>query len=156
MSPCQSCLLSLYYYGTYPWRWWRNRLAAANHSLPVTVLFYHRVADDHDDEETTNHRTFARQIAWLREHVDLISLEEAQRRIRLGDNRRLAASITFDDGYADNCRQAIPLLVKQRIPCTYFVTVGNMLTGEPFAHDLIRGRRFATNNLEQIRAMAAA
>lgn len=156
MSPCHLCLLSLYYYGTYPYRWWRNHRDAVNQRLPVTVLFYHRVADDGDDEGTISNRDFARQIAWLRENVDLISLEEAQRRIRAGVNRRLAVSITFDDGYADNCREAIPLLVQRRIPCTYFVTAGNVLSGDPFTHDLARGYRFPPNNVEQLRAMAAA
>jgi peptidoglycan/xylan/chitin deacetylase (PgdA/CDA1 family) len=156
MSPCQSCLLSLYYYGTYPYRRWRNGRDAANHRLPVTVLFYHRVADDGDDEGTISNRAFARQIAWLSENVDLISLEEAQRRIRANDNGRLAVSITFDDGYAENCQEAIPLLVQKRIPCTYFVTAGNVLSGEPFSHDLARGCRFPPNNAEQLRAMAAA
>lgn len=156
MSPCKSCLLAIYYYGTYPYRWWRNGRDAANHRLPVTVLFYHRVADDGDDEGTISNRDFARQIDWLSQNVELISLEEVQRRIRAGDNRRLAVSITFDDGYADNCQEAIPLLVRKRIPCTYFVTAGNVVSGDPFTHDLARGYRFPPNNVEQLRAMAAA
>ena len=60
------------------------------------------------------------------------------------------------DGYAENCQQAIPWLIQQRIPCTYFVTVQNVSSGEPFAHDLMSGHRFAPNTLEQLRAMAAA
>ena len=48
------------------------------------------------------------------------------------------------------------LLVKERIPCTYFVTVRNVLEGEPFAHDLAGGNRLPPNTLEQLRAMAAA
>ena len=31
-----------------------------------------------------------------------------------------------------------------------------MLSGEPFAHDVAAGRRFAPNNVEQLRSMAAA
>ena len=85
-----------------------------------------------------------------------ISLEEAQRRIAGGGNCRPAVSITFDDGYAENCVGAIPLLVKERIPCTYFVTVRNVLWGEPFAHDLVGGNSLPPNSLDQLRAMAAA
>ena len=97
-----------------------------------------------------------RQIRWLERHFELISLEETQRRIRSGANRRPAVSITFDDGYAENCRQAIPLLIKEQIPCTYFVTVRNVLEGVPFEHDLACGHRFPPNTPEQLRAMAAA
>ena len=156
MSPWRSFFLSLYYYASSPYRWWENCCAAAEHRLPVSVLFYHRIADDRANEATTSNRTFARQIRWLRAHFDVVSLEEAQRRIRNGDNTRPCVSITFDDGYAENCREAIPLLVRERIPCTYFVTVRNVLEGEPFAHDLAHGHRFPPNNPEQIRAMAAA
>ena len=53
-----------------------------------------------------------------------------------------AVAITFDDGYAENCRQAIPLLVRNQIPCTYFVTLENVLEGKPFAHDVAHADRF--------------
>jgi len=124
--------------------------------VPVAVLFYHRVADDVACDWTTSNSMFARQINWLSEHFDLISLEEAQRRILSGRNQRPAVSITFDDGYAENCDQAIPLLVRRRIPCTYFVTLYNVLTGQPFAHDLLCGNQFAPNTVEQLCEMAAA
>jgi peptidoglycan/xylan/chitin deacetylase (PgdA/CDA1 family) len=58
-------------------------------------------------------------------------------------------SITFDDGHADNCLHAVPLLVKQQIPCTYFVAVDHVVSGKPFAFD-----GCAPNTVEQIRAMA--
>lgn len=99
--------------------------------------------------------TFAEQIAWLKRNFDMVSMDEAQRRIRQG-NDRPAVHITFDDGYGANCQTAIPLLLKEQIPCTYFVTWQNVLQGRPFDHDLQCGCRFAVNSLEQLRAMAAA
>jgi peptidoglycan/xylan/chitin deacetylase (PgdA/CDA1 family) len=149
-------LLSLYYHGTIPARWWNLHYAAIQGRVPVVVVFYHRVANEHPNDWTVSNRTFTRQINWLRAHFEMISLEEAQRRIRSGGNRRPCVSITFDDGYADNCREAIPLLVKHRIPCTYFVTLGNVLEGRPFGHDAARGVPLAPNTLEEIRTMAAA
>lgn len=149
-------LLHLYYRGSYPVRWWNHRCAAAEGRVPVTVLFYHRIADDRANAWTVSNRTFARQIRWLKARFELISLEEVQRRIRSGANHRPCVSLTFDDGYADNCHQAILLLVKQRIPCTYFVTLQNVLDGQPFWHDLAQGNSFAPNTLEELRAMAAA
>ena len=149
-------LLNVYYHASYPVRWWNHRCALAEDRVPVLVLFYHRVADDRANSWTMSNRMFARQIRWLQKHFELVSLEEAQRRVRRGANRRPCVSITFDDGYADNCREALPLLVKEGIPCTYFVTVQNALDGQPFAHDLAQGNRFAPNTIEELRAMAAA
>jgi len=149
-------LLNVYYHGTYPIRCWTGRCALRDDRVPIIVLLYHRIADDRANEWTTSNRTFAKQIRWLRKRFELISLAEAQRRIRRGMNHRPCVSITFDDGYADNCRQAIPLLVKHRIPCTYFVTLRNVLHEEPFSHDMVMGYLLAPNTMEQIKAMAGA
>lgn len=145
-----------YYAATLPVRWWMRRVMEAEHRAPVVVLAYHRVADDLATPWTVSDRMFARQIDWLADRFDVISLGECQRRLRTGDSWRTAVCITFDDGYADNCRHALPLLIKRRIPCTYFVTVENVLHGRPFDHDLAWGQPLLPNNLEELRAMAAA
>jgi len=156
MSPWKSALLHLYYFGTSPYRSWYRTSAAAAGTLPAIVLFYHRIADDRADSCTTSNSAFARQIAWLQRNVELISLAELQRRIGSAGNWRPCASITFDDGYAENCRQAIPLLIREKIPCTYFVTASNVLQGLPFEHDVECGHRLPPNTPEELRAMAAA
>lgn len=156
MSPWKALLLNAYYYGTTPYRWYFVRQAAAAGHVPVVVLFYHRIADRQPTSCTTSNREFRRQIGWLRRHCDLVSLAEAQRRLRAGVNHRPCVSITFDDGYAENCDQAIPLLIEERVPCTYFVTLENARHGNPFPHDAALGYRFAPNSLDQLRAMAAA
>ena len=149
-------LLNVYYHASYPARLCNYWLDVSREHVPVIVLYYHRIADDRANSWTTSNRMFARQIRWLGDRFRFVSLEEAQRLIRRGRNYEPCVSITFDDGYADNCRQAIPLLVKERIPCAYFVTLHNVLNEEPFAHDLVMGNRFAPNTLEQLRAMAGA
>jgi peptidoglycan/xylan/chitin deacetylase (PgdA/CDA1 family) len=149
-------LLTLYYHATYPVRTWNYWREVSNDHLPAIVLYYHRIADDRADPRTISNAMFVRQVRWLRERFDFISLGDAQQRIRRGYNPQPCISITFDDGYADNCQQAIPWLIKERIPCTYFVTLQNILKEEPFSHDLMLGHRFAPNTLEQLRAMAAA
>lgn len=156
MLPLNASLLNLYYHATRPWRTWYTRRAAEAGRLPLTAIFYHRVADDQANSWTMSNRGFAEHLDWLQAHCELVSLEELQRRIRAGDSRRLATSITFDDGYAENCREAIPLLVRRKIPCTYFVTVRNVLRSEAFPHDVALGWNLPPNTLEQIRAMAAS
>ena len=149
-------LLSIYYHGTYPVRWWNRRSAVLMGRVPAVVLFYHRIADDRATPWTCSNRTFRRQIRWLGRHFEFVSLEEVQRRVRRGTNARPCVSITFDDGYADNCREAIPMLIQRRIPCTYFVTLQNVLDGEPFPHDLALRKPLLPNSVDQLRAMAAA
>jgi peptidoglycan/xylan/chitin deacetylase (PgdA/CDA1 family) len=148
--------LSLYYHGTTPYRWWRNRRDAGAGRAPVIVLFYHRVADDRETEWTCTNRTFARQMRWLAARFDMVSLAEAQQRIRREKNHRPSVSITFDDGYAENCRQALPLLIRERIPCTYFVATQYVLHGQPFPHDVALGKRYSPNSIDQLRQLAAA
>ena len=148
-------LLTAYYHASRPVRAWNYRREASQDHLPLVVLYYHRVADDRANPWTISNKMFVRQIEWLRRRFDIVPLYEAQQRILRGYNPQPCVSITFDDGYSDNCRQAIPWLIAQRIPCTYFVTLHNVLSGEPFSHDLVMGRRLAPNTLDELRAMAA-
>ena len=125
-------------------------------AVPVGILFYHRVDNNHLNPWTiTNHR-FREQIRWLQKNFDLVSLEEAQNRIRSGFNDRPTVSITFDDGYADNCSEALPLLVRQNIPVTYFVTTQNILEQKPFPHDLNRNQPLEPNSVEMLRSLSSA
>ncbi len=149
-------LLTFYYHATYPVRVWDYWREASRDHLPVIVLYYHRIADDRANRWTISHALFLRQMRWLQQHFDFVSLADAQGRIRRGYNPQPCVSITFDDGYADNCQQALPWLIGQGIPCTYFVTLQNVLKGEPFSHDLVMGHPLAPNTPEQLRAMAAA
>jgi peptidoglycan/xylan/chitin deacetylase (PgdA/CDA1 family) len=156
MPPWKHAAMTAYYHATRPWRWWQRLAAVWAERVPVIVLFYHRIADDRATPWTISNRMFRRQVGWIADRFDLVSLEEAQRRIRRPSNYRPTVALTFDDGYADNCHQAVPWLVRQGIPCTYFVTLHNALTGDPFSHDLVLGHSFAPNTIEQLRAMAAA
>jgi peptidoglycan/xylan/chitin deacetylase (PgdA/CDA1 family) len=156
MVTLKEILLGAYYASTLPARRRAARERAQTEREPVRILFYHRVADQHPNDWTMRSATFANQIRWLRKRFDLVTLAEAQERITSGRNQRPTACITFDDGYADNCRGAIPLLLKYRIPFTYFVSTDHVLRGQPFPHDVKAGRPLAVNTLKDLRAMAAA
>ncbi len=149
-------LLNAYYAASLPMRWWVKHQLAAQRRTPISVLFYHRIADDMATEWTMPNRTFIEQVAWLRRNFELISMAEVQRRLRSGVNTRPALHITFDDGYADNCRTAIPWLIAEGIPCTYFVTLQNVLENRPFDHDVKLGLSLRPNTMDEIREMAGA
>ena len=156
MELWRKCLLNAYYFSTLPARCRAATRRAAQHREPVRILFYHRVADEIPNHWTMRPKTFAGQINWLRERFDLVTLAEAQTRIASGRNDRPTVCVTFDDGYADNLRSAIPLLLKLQIPFTYFVSTDHVLRGQPFPHDVEAGQPLAVNTLAQLRELAAA
>ena len=149
-------LLPAYYYGSLPLRRFGSSLASAIGQQPIAVVFYHRVSDEGPNPWTISNAQFTQQIDWLAKNFDLVSLVEAQRRLREGDCRRPAVSITFDDGYAENCQRALPMLVARKIPFTYFVSTQFVQRGEPFPHDVQRGEPRNPNTVEQLRSLAAA
>jgi peptidoglycan/xylan/chitin deacetylase (PgdA/CDA1 family) len=83
-------------------------------------------------------------------------MASAQSRIAARRNARPTVCITFDDGYADNMRFAIPLLVEKEIPFTYFVATDHVLRGKPFPHDVASGRPLEPNSKEDLRRLADA
>jgi peptidoglycan/xylan/chitin deacetylase (PgdA/CDA1 family) len=122
----------------------------------VIVLFYHRIADDRANDWTAPCAIFEKQVDWLRQHFEMVSLAEAQSRLRAGHNERPCVTITFDDGYADNSLRALPLLLNAGIPFTYFVSSQHVLSGTPFGHDVDNGWPLAPNTPDQIQELARA
>lgn len=104
-------------------------------TVPISSLFYHRVADRQPTPWTISRRDFQRQMEWLRENFDLLSMDQALDRIEAGFNDRPAVVVTFDDGYAENMDFAMPLLVDYGIPCMYYVATHQILNQESFDHD---------------------
>ncbi len=92
----------------------------------------------------------------MRERFDLVSFEKAQQLIGSGKNSRPALTITFDDGYAENCDEAIPFLLEEKIPFTYFVTTEHIMQQTVFPHDAELGNPLPVNSVESIIALADA
>jgi peptidoglycan/xylan/chitin deacetylase (PgdA/CDA1 family) len=56
-----------------------------------------------------------------RSDVDLIDLDEMHRRLKEQDFRRRFMCFTFDDGYRDNARHALPILRKYQVPFALYI-----------------------------------
>ena len=124
---------------------------------PVIVLFYHRIADDAGNPWTIVESRIRRANGLARGAVRFGVAGRSPAPIVEKQNRRPAVSITFDDGYAANCDEAMPLLIARKIPCTYFVS--QPLRARRDSVSARRGRAVAEcrpNTLAQIRTMAAA
>lgn len=121
--------------------------------VPIYSLFYHRVADEHPTSWTISQKQFERQIDWLQDNFEIVDLQECQRRITSGFNDRPTVSITFDDGYAENCEFALPLLIERRIPVCYFVSLDFVVNQKCFPHDAALGLELPVNTIESLRAL---
>lgn len=148
--------ITAYRIATTPLRSWIRLRGRQKSEMPVTGIFLHRVADDQPNPWSMTIQQFDSMLAWLEANVDLVSTDEAQRRIREGNNSRPAVVITFDDGYADNCLHAIPTLISKKIPFTYYVTTNNVRTGEYYPHDIKNNQQLAPNSIDEIKAMSDA
>jgi peptidoglycan/xylan/chitin deacetylase (PgdA/CDA1 family) len=56
-----------------------------------------------------------------RANADLIALDEMHRRLKEQDFRRRFICFTFDDGYRDNLRYALPVLKKYDVPFAIYI-----------------------------------
>jgi peptidoglycan/xylan/chitin deacetylase (PgdA/CDA1 family) len=99
---------------------------------PVVVLLYHRVADVGTDPDmlAVTPARFREQLSWLKLRFPVLRFEE-----EWTDHDKPAVVITFDDGYADNYHFALPILGEFDIPATFFVTSGQLDSGEEFWWD---------------------
>ena len=97
-----------------------------NEHAPLTILTYHRVLDAPDPLQPLqfDRRSFELQMALLRRLATPLPLLEAVRLLREDRLPRRAVCVTFDDGYADNLTNALPILQRHGIPATLFVTEG--------------------------------
>ena len=156
MTLFRDAALTTYYYGTLPVRALTQRQLAAKQRCPGCVLFYHRVANEHPNPWTISRSDFERHMRWLLERYEFVSLDELQQRMQDGCSPRPTVSVTFDDGYADNCQFAIPFLLEHGIPVTYFVSLKFVQAQAAFPHDLERGLALKPNTVTELQAMAAA
>ena len=117
-----------------------GRLAAARRQRDVvTVLNYHRVNDDLRDNVTVGIEQFDRQMALLRRHCHIVSIEDVVSGKLPARPARPLVCVTFDDGYEDNFTNAFPILLKHRIPGAFFVSTGFIGTARRFPHDVEKG-----------------
>lgn len=112
------------------------RIAGVLNRPRLTILSYHRVLPLAEKERTACQGmivptdVFERQVAALAARYRPLSLEEVRRHFR--DGRPFperAVWVTFDDGYADNYTNALPVLRHHGVPATFFLTTGPIDSG---------------------------
>lgn len=99
---------------------------------PVVVLIYHRVTTLLTDPQllAVSPENFRRQMGFLRDNYPVLRFEEDWSQVR-----EPSVVITFDDGYADNALEAVPILEEVGVPATFFVSSGYVGSNREFWWD---------------------
>jgi len=79
--------------------------------------------------------------AWLKDWFNILPLDEAVARLKAGTLPTRAACITFDDGYADNCQIALPILQKHGLTAAFFIATGYLNGGRMWNDSVIEAVR---------------
>lgn len=115
------------------------------------TLIFHRILGDVDpmspEEPTT--AWFRGLVRMLTRHFEPIRLSEALDRAAADGLSGRTLSITFDDGYADNFTNALPVLEEFGVPATFFVASGFLDGGRMWNDTIIETiRRLAPGRYE--------
>lgn len=102
------------------------------------VLLYHRVTRLENDPQllAVSPENFDAQISFLKNKYTLITVDEFQYHLehkkKFPEN---AVLITFDDGYADNCLEALPILEKHKVQALFYISTGTLNMDQEFWWD---------------------
>ncbi|MEK6531628.1 MAG: polysaccharide deacetylase family protein [Deltaproteobacteria bacterium] len=95
--------------------------AAGAIDAPVVVLLYHRVASLEKDNQllAVSEGRFSAHLRHIKENFNIVRFDGDWSNIK-----KPSVAITFDDGYADNFLNALPLLAEAQAHATFFATSG--------------------------------
>jgi peptidoglycan/xylan/chitin deacetylase (PgdA/CDA1 family) len=93
------------------------------------ILIYHRVGAGMGREMDVPESLFRRQMEFLRDRAEVVSLSEGVGRLSSGPPAADFVAITFDDGYRDVSTRAWPILRDLALPATLFLATA-FLEGE--------------------------
>ncbi len=85
------------------------------------ILMYHRFSKAEKWNKVSVER-FREQVRYLKSRFELVTMRELGLQLQSGGIKPRQAAITVDDGYADFCELALPVLVEEDVPATFFVT----------------------------------
>jgi len=120
-----------------------HTLSPAGARARLSILIFHRVHAVQDSlyPDEPDARRFAETLGWAKGFLHVLPLPEAVARLRDGSLPPRAAAITFDDGYADNCLVALPILRRFGLHATFFVATAFMNGGRMWNDTVIEAVR---------------
>jgi peptidoglycan/xylan/chitin deacetylase (PgdA/CDA1 family) len=93
----------------------------------MLIIAFHRVNDElREDGLTCGSAKFEQFCEFFQENFRVVALSAQVAACQEGREMGGTLSITFDDGYLDNCEVAAPILRRLGLPATFFITSGFM------------------------------
>lgn len=107
------------------------------------ILIYHRVLDEPDFMRPgeADKTAFSWQMQLLSEYFNVLPLQDALQKMQSGNLPPRAVCITFDDGYADNFTNALPILKRFGLSATFFIANGFLNGGRMWNDTVIEAVR---------------
>ncbi len=103
------------------------------------ILMYHRVFDPKEPLDYyvqpgmyVTKETFELHMEYLKNNFKVIALDKLIDKIKNNEKLTGYCSITFDDGWVDNYKNAFPILKKYDLPATIFLATGFIGTNKWF------------------------
>ena len=138
-----------------PWESWLLRAGATvlsrrGSAASLLVLIFHRVLPQPDPllPGEPDAATFARQMDLLADNFRVLPLREAVAALTRGSLPARSLCISFDDGYANNLKIALPVLRSRGLPATVFVAPAFLNGGRMFNDTVIETIRRAPSRLD--------
>ena len=131
-----------------------NLVSPAGNRARLAILIFHRVLDEPDPLlGEVDAATFEQQMSFIKKEFTVLRLGEACARLAQRSLPARGVCITFDDGYADNERVALPILARLGLPATFFVATGFLGGRTMFNDDVIELVRTAPHGSHDLSAL---
>src|SRR3989338_9900165 len=114
------------------------RKISRHFNLGLSILMYHRVTHFSLDPQllTVTPERFAEHVAFLKKTGRLLTIGQFEDVLKKGDLFPPRSTlITFEDGYADNYKEALPILEQAGAEAIFFISTANIGTRKEFWWD---------------------
>lgn len=118
----------------------------------VVVYTYFQIDEDAFPDASLSFETFSRHIDLIKsENLNVISLDDIEDHYkRKNKNNTPSIALTFDTGHNSIMADAVPLLLKEKIPFTIFISPGEIDQGLPYLIQWNELKKLARNPLVTI------
>jgi peptidoglycan/xylan/chitin deacetylase (PgdA/CDA1 family) len=119
------------------------------------ILIYHQVLDQPDFMRPweIDKTVFSWQMALIAKYFNVLPLHEALEKIANDTLPPRAVCITFDDGYANNYTNALPILLTNKLSATFFIASGYLDGGRMWNDSVIESIRTLPTSTLNLAAM---
>ena len=107
------------------------------------ILIYHRVFTEPDymNPGEVDKAAFNWQMELISKYFNVLSMTDALQKLHSDSLPPRAVCITFDDGYADNFTNALPILNRYKLPAIFFIANGYLDGGRMWNDTVIEAIR---------------